>query len=74
MPLFRKKKEPAFRLDPSAQRPAVRRSICTGEMTGGWISLDDGKFHEYALIQGPGGFEKFCAELGVRPEDVETVY
>ena len=42
MGLFGKKQKIAF--DPAKQEPAVRKSICTGEMTVGFIDKETGKF------------------------------
>ena len=40
MPLFHKKEKP-LPFDPERQEPAVRRSICTGEMTLGFVDRQD---------------------------------
>ena len=74
MPFFRKKKPESVVVDLSGKRPAVRKSICTGEMTGGYIDAETGKFHELELISGPDGFADFCKSLRVSPDDVETIY
>ena len=74
MGFFRKARRTSPTLDLSAQRPAVRKSVCTGEMTGGYIDRETGKFHELELIRGPDGFSKFCESLNVKPSDVETFY
>ena len=67
------KKRPEPKPDLSGKRPAVRKSICTGEMTGGYIDPDTGKFHELELIP-PGGLDAFCKSVNVSPGDVETIY
>ena len=74
MPLFQKKSAPRVSYDPASQRPAVRRSICTGEMTVGLIEKETGKFHELMLVRGQTELERFCRELGVSPEELETIY
>ena len=75
MPFFRKKRPASAAVDLSGgKRPAVRKSICTGEMTGWYIDPDTGKFHELELIDGAEGFENFCKSLRVSPGDVETFY
>ena len=75
MPLFGKKRTESVTVDLSGgKRPAVRKSICTGEMTGGYIDAETGKFHELELIDGPDGLADFCKSLRVSPDDVETVY
>ena len=50
MPLFHKKSPPPFPYDPDTQEVAVRRSICTGEMTLGLIDKATGQFHELMLV------------------------
>lgn len=70
MRLFRKKE--ALPYDPAAQEPAVRKSICTGEMTVGFLDRDTGKFHEYMLVRSRGELEDFCRSLGVT--DIKTIY
>ena len=74
MPFFRKKKPESAAVDLSGTRPAVRKSICTGEMTGGYIDAETGKFHELELIGGPDGLADFCKSMRVSPDDVETIY
>ena len=74
MPLFRKKDPPPIPYDPAVQEPAVRRSICTGEMTGGFLDRNTGKFQDYMLLDGQKELEAFCKGTGVAPEDVKTVY
>ena len=69
-----KRKEKKMAYDPAAQQPAVRCSICTGEMTAGYIDRATGKFHEVMRVDGRAGLEAFCAEIGARPEDVKTIY
>ena len=73
MGFLRKRRPEGAKLDLSKQRPAVRKSICTGEMTGGYIDRATGKFHELELIPADG-LEAFCKSLNVSPGDVETVY
>ena len=73
MSLFRHKK-PELSWDPQRQRPAVRRSICTGEMTAGFIDRDTGAFHDLMRLDGRKGLEDFIKALGVKEEDVETIY
>ena len=74
MPLFhrRETKLPAY--EPAAQQPAVRRSICTGEMTVGFIDRQTGRFHDVMRVEGRQGLEDFCRGIGARIEDVKTIY
>ncbi len=73
MPLFRKK-APPISYDPVAQQPALRRSICTGEMTAGFADRDTGRFHELMLLRGEGELEEFCRRVGVRREELKIIY
>ena len=73
MPLFhRKTTVPAY--DPVRQQPAVRRSICNGEMTVGFVDKETGKFTDLMKVDGEKGLLEFCHAIGVRPEDVRTIY
>ena len=74
MSLFSKKKRPALPYDPQTQQPAVRRSICTGEMTVGFIDRDTGKFREYMLARDQAELEAFCRDVGVDAAQIKTIY
>ena len=71
MPFFKKKTLPPLPYDPETQEPAVRRSICTGEMTVGFIDKATGKFHELMLVDSQG-LEEFCRRVGTA--SVKTIY
>ncbi len=58
--------------DPDTQEPAVRKSVCTGEMTAGLIDKRTGKFHDLMLLRDRKELEAFCRSMGV--EQVKTVY
>ena len=58
--------------DPAAQEPAVRRSVCTGEMTVGFIDRDTGVFHDYMCVRDQTELEEFCRSIGVK--DIRTIY
>lgn len=75
MRLFhRRKSTPSFPYDPATQQPAVRKSICTGEMTLGFIDRASGKFREVMLAPDNAAVEAFCREIGVEVEALKTVY
>lgn len=75
MALFGRKKKPAkLDYDPAVSQPAVRRSICTGEMTLGFLDRETGKFHDYMLARSPAELEEFCAAAGIAPEELKTIY
>ena len=66
---FRRKKTGL--LDLAAQEPAVRKSICTGEMTAGYLDRN-GRFHDLTVVQNQKELEAFFRELGVT--EIKTVY
>ena len=75
MGLFNKrKKSPAMTYDPEAQQPAVRRSICTGEITAGFIDKKTGRFQYVMLVDGQAGLEDFCRSIGADADEVKTIY
>ena len=72
MSFFKKKQSmPAFTFDPAAQEPAVRKSICTGEMTVGYIDKATGKFHDLMMVDREG-LEAFRRQTGV--ETLREIY
>ena len=72
MSFFKKKPlMPAFHFDPDTQEPAVRKSICTGEMTAGFIDKATGKFHELMMVDRQG-LEEFRRQAGV--ETLREIY
>ena len=74
MPLFRhKRRKAALDYDPGTMTPAVRKSICTGEMTAGFIG-QDGKFRDVMLIPDLKALKDFCDDVGVDVEDIRTIY
>ena len=73
MPLFHRKTQPV-KYDPRLQQPAVRRSICTGEMTVGFIDKSTGKFREYMLARDQQELENFCKGVGIDVKDLQTIY
>ena len=71
MPLFHKKPLDRISFDPTTQEPAVRRSICTGEMTVGFIDKATGKFHELMMVDSQG-LERFYQQVGA--SQIKTIY
>ena len=59
---------------PKTQEPAVRSSICTGEMTVGFIDRKTGKFREYELARSQTDVEKFCSDVGITTEQLKKIY
>ena len=73
MSLFYRKKRAPEPFDPAWQ-PAVRRSICTGEITVGYIDPQTGKFRDLQMVPDQASLEEFFRARGVRIEDVKTIY
>ena len=71
MPFFKKKALPPLPYDPQTQEPAVRRSICTGEMTVGFIDKATGKFHDLMMVDSQG-LEDFRRQVGA--DEIRTIY
>ena len=72
MPLFKRKPSlPPLSYDPETQEPAVRKSICTGEMTVGFVEKATGKFHDLMLVDAQG-LEDFCRRVG--QDKIKTIY
>ena len=71
MSLFRKRKID-IPFDPKTQQAAVRRSICTGEMTVGFIDRSTGKFTDLMCVDGQAGLEDFMKQIGV--DEIKTIY
>lgn len=71
MALFKKKQIPALNLDLQRQEPAVRKSICTGEMTVGYIDKSTGAFHDLMMVDREG-LEEFKRQVGV--ENIKEIY
>ena len=74
MAWFHRKKAPVIPYDPETQRPAVRRSICTGEMTAGLMDRRTGRFIDVMRVDGEAGLEAFCREIGADPNEVKNIY
>ncbi len=74
MRLFRKKDLPGIPYDPVKQEPAVRSSICTGELVVGFLDRETGKFREYELAHSQSDVDTFCARVGIEPKDIKRIY
>ena len=71
MSLFKRKKPP-IHYDPATRQPAVRRSICTGEMTVGFIDRATGRFFDYMKADDQKALEDFMERVGV--DEIKTIY
>ena len=59
--------------DPGTQKPVLRKSICTGETTAGFMDLEGGAYHDVMLIAGDADLKKFMEMYGLT-EVPETTY
>ena len=66
------KKSSRLPFDPETQEIVVRKSICTGEMTVGYVEKTNGKFHELMLVKNQQELTAFCKKLGVK--EIRTIY
>jgi hypothetical protein len=53
--------------------PAVRKSICTGEATAGFVERATGRFIEVVLIRTQRDLDAFRAEYNIT-EPIKTIY
>lgn len=74
MRLFRKKEPPPIPYDPALQEPALRTSICTGEMVVGFLDRETGTFREYELSRTQADVDAFCKRVGVEPQRLKRIY
>ena len=68
----RRREERPAPFDLATQQPAVRRSICTGEMTVGFIDRATGKFTDLMRVDDQRALEAFMKEIGVT--EIKTIY
>lgn len=72
MSLFKRRKEPPIPFDPQTQQAAVRRSICTGEMTVGFIDKRTGRFTDLMRVDDQYELEQFMKRIGV--DEIKNIY
>ena len=73
MGLFGKKKIEKIDYNKAEKQPAVKSSICTGEMVAGFIDIDTGKFHDYMLIKNDAELELFCMRCDIESSDLKRI-
>lgn len=71
---FGKKEPPKIPYDPEKLEPALRTSICTGEMVVGFLDRETGRFREYELSRSQNDVEEFCKRVGIAPEKLKRFY
>ncbi len=71
--LFGKKKEKTYEYDRGKEVPAIRKSICTAEMTAGFKNRETGKFEDVMLLRNEADLIEFKRLCGIS-EDPEIFY
>ena len=74
MSLFARKRLETPKYDPAVEQPAVRRSICTGEMTVGFVDRKTGRFRDVMMAADQRELDDFLRQIGAKPEDLKTLY
>ena len=74
MNLFRKKGPAPIPYDRETAEPAVRSSICTGELTVGFVDRKTGRFHEYELAHDENDVEVFCQRVGIAASEIKRIF
>ena len=67
-----KKKPAAPAYDAETQEPAGRKSICTGEMTVGFVDKRTGRFQDLMKVEDQAALEDFCRSIGA--DKIKTIY
>ena len=74
MSLFHRKALAPIPFDPSIEEPAVKKSICTGEATAGFLERSTGHFRDVQVIRTPMDLQEFCRRTGADPNKLKTIY
>ena len=70
----RAKRAGAEPFDLATQQPAMRKSICTGEITVGYIDRATGKFHDMQFAADQHEAERFFRDRGAGDEEIRVIY
>ena len=74
MTLFHRKKHLSVAFDPLKEEPVVKKSICTGEATVGFVDKNTGHYRDIRKVTSPVEIEAFCEEVGIDPQTIRTIY
>lgn len=74
MGIFRKRREKVMTYDRSRLAPAIRKSICTGEETFGFIDIRDGHFTDIQLLKDEKEKAEVLRQWAVEPDEVKILY
>lgn len=70
--MFRKKSR-KLSFDRTLFRPVIRKSICTGEESFGFLRLSDSAFLEVSLIRSPSELESMLSSYSLSRDEVEII-
>jgi len=70
--MFFRRKFDCVSYDAQTEEPAVRRSICTGEMSAGFVDKRSGRFREVMSLSNQQELEAFKKAAGVSA--VKVIY
>ena len=74
MSIFRKKRPAPIPFDPEKEEPAIKKSICTGEATVGFVDRATGHFRDIQVVTTPLDIADFCRRTGTDPNSIKTIY
>ena len=74
MTIFPRKKHLSIAFDPSKEEPVVKKSICTGEATVGFVDKNTGRYRDIRKVTSPVEIEAFCEEVGIDSKTIRTIY
>ncbi len=74
MSIFHKKQEKPIPFDPEKEEPAIKKSICTGEATVGFVDRVTGHFRDIQVVSTPLDIAEFCRRTGTDPDKIKTIY
>ncbi len=67
------KKKSGIEYNPEEKQPAVKTSICTGEMVAGFIDLKSRHFEDYTLVKDQSELKEFCDRCGINISDLKKI-
>ena len=60
--------------DPAREEPVVKKSICTGEATVGFVDRATGKYRDVRKVTTQVEIDAFCQEVGLAQGSIKTIY
>ena len=67
-----RQKQPAF--DRERLQPAIRKSICTGEQTAGFLDRQTGRFCADRLLRSEKDRRQFCRDWGIEASELREIF